>query len=294
MAVKLLDQVRQAIRMRHYSRRTEEAYVVWIRRYIVFHGKRHPTELGAPHIRDFLSSLATQRHVSASTQNQALCAVLFLYREVLRMDVGQVDGVVRASTPAGVPVVLSRAEVSAILARLEGAVWLVVALLYGAGMRLQEALELRVKDIDFERHQITVRQGKGRKDRVTCCRLRLRSGCVRIFQRSGINTRPIWLAESGARRCRTRSIESIPTQARSGRGNSCSPRGGFAGTRGGARRAGFICTSRLFSAPSRMRCGRHEFRRRPAVIRSGIRLRRTCLKTGLTSGPSRNCLGMQR
>jgi integrase len=151
MAVKLLDQVRQAIRMRHYSRRTEEAYVVWIRRYIVFHGKRHPTELGAPHIRDFLSSLATQRHVSASTQNQALCAVLFLYREVLRMDVGQVDGVVRASTPARVPVVLSRAEVSAILARLEGTVWLVVALLYGAGMRLQEALELRVKDIDFDR-----------------------------------------------------------------------------------------------------------------------------------------------
>jgi integron integrase len=153
--------------MRHYSRRTEEAYVVWIRRYIVFHGKRHPTELGAPHIRDFLSSLATQRHVSASTQNQALCAVLFLYREVLLMDVGQVDGVVRASTPTRVPVVLSRAEVSAILARLDGAVWLVVALLYGAGMRLQEALELRVKDIDFERNQITVRQGKGRKDRVT-------------------------------------------------------------------------------------------------------------------------------
>ena len=167
MAVKLLDQVREAIRVRHYSRRTEEAYVVWIRRFIVFHGKRHPTELGASHISEFLSSLATQRHVSASTQNQALCAVLFLYREVLRMDLGQVEGVVRASTPARLPVVLSRTEVSAILARLDGAVWLVAALLYGAGLRLQEALELRVKDIDFERNQFTVRQGKGRKDRVT-------------------------------------------------------------------------------------------------------------------------------
>ncbi len=167
MAAKLLDRVRDSIRIRHYSRRTEEAYVTWIRRFIVFHGKRHPTELGASHIAEFLSELATRRHVSASTQNQALSAVLFLYRDVLKMDVGHVDGVVRASTPARLPVVLSRTEVSAVLSRLDGAVWLVVALLYGAGLRLQEALELRVKDIDFERNQITVRQGKGRKDRVT-------------------------------------------------------------------------------------------------------------------------------
>jgi hypothetical protein len=219
-------------------------------------------------------------------------AVLFLYREVLRMEVGQVDGVVRASTPARVPVVLSRTEVSAILARLDGAVWLVVALLYGAGMRLQEALELRVKDIDFERHQITVRQGKGRKDRVTMLPSAITERLRAHFQRSGISTRPIWLVDSGARRCRTRSIGNIPTQARSGRGSSCSPRGGFAGTRGGARRAGFICTSRLFSAPSRLRCRRRAFRRRPAVIRSGIRLRRICSRTGMTSGPFRNCLGI--
>ena len=134
MAVRLLDQVREAIRMRHYSRRTEAAYVVWIRRFIVFHDKRHPTELGASHIADFLSSLATHRHVSASTQNQALCAILFLYRDVLKMGIGDVEGVVRARAPSRLPVVLSRAEVSAILARLDGAVWLVVALLYGAGL----------------------------------------------------------------------------------------------------------------------------------------------------------------
>lgn len=153
--------------MRHYSRRTEEAYVTWIRRYIVFHGKRHPSALEAGHIAEFLTWLATRRHVSASTQNQALSAVLFLYREVLGVDVGRVEGVVRASAPSRLPVVLTRAEVTAVLAHLDGVVWLVVALLYGAGLRLQEALELRVKDIDLERNQITVRQGKGRKDRVT-------------------------------------------------------------------------------------------------------------------------------
>jgi integron integrase len=164
---RLMDRVRRAIRVRHYSRRTEEAYATWIRRYIVFHGRRHPSELGSAHISKFLSWLATDRDVSASTQNQALSAVLFLYRTVLGVEVGQVDGIVRASTPVRLPVVLTRAEVSAVLAKTTGTAWLVVALLYGAGLRLQEALELRVKDVDMERNQIIVRQGKGRKDRVT-------------------------------------------------------------------------------------------------------------------------------
>ena len=153
--------------MRHYSRRTEEAYVTWIRRFIVFHDKRHPSELGGTHISEFLSSLATDRHVSASTQNQALSAVLFLYRRVLGTDIGQVPGIVRASTPPRLPVVLTRAEVSAVLGELDGVFWLLVALLYGSGLRLQEALELRVKDVETERGQTVVRQGKGRKDRVT-------------------------------------------------------------------------------------------------------------------------------
>jgi integron integrase len=164
---RLLDRVRDAIRTRHYNRRTEEAYVTWIRQFIIFHDKRHPSELDSGHVSVFLTSLATDRHVSASTQNQALCGVLFLYREVLKIEIGRVEGIVRASTPLRLPVVLTRGEVSAVLGRLDGAFWLITALLYGAGLRLQEALELRVKDVDLERSEITVRQGKGRKDRKT-------------------------------------------------------------------------------------------------------------------------------
>ena len=164
---KLLDRVRNAIRTRHYSRRTEEAYVAWIRRYIVFHGKTHPVQMGASEISQFLTWLAVDRHVSASTQNQALSALLFLYKDVLTIEIGAVPAVVRARTPERLPVVLSRQEVAAILKRLTGTERLIVMLLYGAGLRLEECLELRVKDLDFERQQITVRQGKGRKDRVT-------------------------------------------------------------------------------------------------------------------------------
>jgi integron integrase len=164
---RLLEQVRLAVRMRHYSRRTEEAYVTWVRRYVLFHGKRHPSELGAPHVAAFLSSLATAGRVSASTQNQALSAVAFLYRVILNVDLGRLPSVVRAVQPRRLPVVLDRSEVRLVLAQLHGTAWLVAALLYGAGLRLNECLELRVKDIDFARDQIVVRRGKGQKDRVT-------------------------------------------------------------------------------------------------------------------------------
>jgi integron integrase len=164
---KLLDRVRQAIRARHYSRRTEAAYVVWIRRYIVYHRRAHPVHLGADAIAAFLTWLAVERHVSASTQNQALSALLFLYREVLMIELGPIEHVPRARVPDHVPVVLSVAEVRAVMAHLAGVPSLVVALLYGAGLRLQECLELRVKDIDFDRAEIMVRRGKGQKDRRT-------------------------------------------------------------------------------------------------------------------------------
>jgi len=164
---KLLDRVRSALRTRHMSRRTEEAYVSWIRRYIVFHGKRHPETLGAQEVTAFLSSLAEQRGVSASTQNQALSALLFLYRRVLDVDLPWLDGLVHARRPAHVPVVLSRAEVAAVLGELSGPAWLMAALLYGAGLRLLECLQLRVKDVDFERAEIVVRRGKGGRDRRT-------------------------------------------------------------------------------------------------------------------------------
>ena len=161
---KLLDRVRQAIRTRHYSPRTEEAYVHWIRRYIVFHKKAHPSTLGAPDMSRFLTWLAVERHVSASTQNQALSALLFLYKAVLGIDVGRLDAVARARLPVRVPVVLSRDEVGRVLKQLTGTIWIIVVMLYGAGLRIQDCLGLRVKDIDFDRHQIVIRRGKGQKD----------------------------------------------------------------------------------------------------------------------------------
>ncbi len=164
---KLLDQVRSAIRVRHYSIRTEEAYTRWIRRFIVHHGKRHPSELGAGEVSAFLSHLATAEKVAASTQNQALNALVFLYRQVLDEPFPGLEQVVRAKKPSRVPVVFTREEVRAVLAQLEGTNRLVAGLLYGAGLRLMEALRLRVKDLDFEMGQLTIRDGKGAKDRVT-------------------------------------------------------------------------------------------------------------------------------
>lgn len=164
---KLLDQVRDAIRTRHYSLHTEKAYVQWIKRFIFFHHKRHPRELGEAEVGQFLSFLATESRVSASTQNQALNALLFLYREVLEKPLGYINGVVRAKRPKRLPVVLTRQEVRTIFGFLNGIDWLMVMLLYGAGLRLMECLRLRVQDIDFASNQILVRGGKGNKDRFT-------------------------------------------------------------------------------------------------------------------------------
>jgi site-specific recombinase XerD len=164
---RLLDQVRDAIRRRHYSYRTEQTYLHWIKRLIYFSGKRHPREMGAAEVTAFLSHLASARDVAASTQNQALSALLFLYGPVLGIELPWMKGIVRAKRPVRVPVVLAREEVRALLAHLEGTKWLMAALLYGAGLRLRECLKLRVKDVDFGYRQITVRDGKGAKDRVT-------------------------------------------------------------------------------------------------------------------------------
>ncbi len=164
---RLLDQVRAAIRARHYSLRTEKVYVHWIKRHIFFHGKRHPVEMAGPEVTQFLTALAVQDKVAASTQNQALSALLFLYREVLGVELPWLDEVVRAKRPQYLPVVLTRDEVRAVLQRLDGVPRLMAILLYGAGLRLLECCRLRVKDVDFATNQIVVRDGKGRKDRVT-------------------------------------------------------------------------------------------------------------------------------
>jgi integron integrase len=172
--MKLLAQVRQALRLRHYSRRTEEAYVWWVRRFVRFCGRRHPRELGEGDVTRFLSNLAVDRGVSASTQNQALSALVFLYGEVLHLPVGWLSALVRAKRPARMPVVLTRDEVRMVLERMPGVCWLVGAVLYGTGVRLLEALRLRVKDIDFAANEIMVRGGKGDRDRVTMLPERLK------------------------------------------------------------------------------------------------------------------------
>jgi integron integrase len=164
---RLLDRVRGALRVRRYSPRTEKAYVGWIRRFILFHGKRHPETLAEAEIGAFLSSLAAESKVSASTQNQALAALLFLYQEVLSRKVEWLGDLVHAKRPATVPVVLNRDEARALLAKLDGPVRLIASLLYGGGLRLLEALQLRVKDVDFVRRELVVRRGKGQKDRRT-------------------------------------------------------------------------------------------------------------------------------
>lgn len=164
---KLLERVRHALRVRHYSRRTEQAYVRWIRRFVLFHDKRHPGTLGGPEVTRFLTWLAEDRQVSASTQTQALAALLFLYRHVLQQELPWMAEVVRAPTRPRLPVVLTREEVRRVVRQLSGTERLIVMLLYGSGLRLLEALQMRIKDIDFDQGQIVVRGGKGDKDRIT-------------------------------------------------------------------------------------------------------------------------------
>ena len=180
---RLLDRMRTAIRVRHLSRSTERAYVQWARRFILFHGKRHPREMGAAEVASFLSHLAEAARVSPSTQNQALNGVLFLYREVLRLEIGPLTGVVRAKRRRRLPVVLSRGEVQSLLNQLRGTHRLVAPLLYGAGLRLRECLALRVKDLDFDYRQITLRDTKGRFGRVTMLPAKLEPALRRQLQR---------------------------------------------------------------------------------------------------------------
>lgn len=164
---KLIDQVRNVIRTKHYSIRTEQAYTDWIKRYILFHGKQHPDKLNEQHISEFLTHLAVQRKVASSTQNQALCAIVFLYRDILQIPIGEFENLTRAKRPEKLPVVFTGDEVKQILLQLNGVHWLMGQLIYGAGLRVMECVRLRVKDIDFEYRQVLVRNGKGNKDRVT-------------------------------------------------------------------------------------------------------------------------------
>ena len=196
----LLDVTRATLRAKHYSPRTEEAYVGWIRRFIRFHGRRHPREMGEAEVTAFLSSLAVDGQVAASTQNQALSALLFLYGEVLRVEFDWLQGLVRARRPARLPVVLTQDEVRRLLASLDGTGWLMASLMYGAGLRLLECVELRVKDLDLAARELRVRDGKGRRDRVTMIPARLveplavRIAETRRLHESDLRSRAGWVA----------------------------------------------------------------------------------------------------
>lgn len=176
---KLLDQVRDAVRVRHLSYRTEQAYVHWIRRFILFHNKRHPNDMDESFVSQFLTHLAVRSKVTASTQNQALSAILFLYRHVLNKDIGWIHDVERAKKPSRLPVVFTREDIKRIMLHLEGTKWLMASLLYGSGLRLMECLRLRIKDVDFDYDQIIVRDGKGQKDRVTMLPASLKESLTR-------------------------------------------------------------------------------------------------------------------
>jgi len=240
--------VRAALRTRHCSLRTEKAYVGWIRRYIFFHGKRHPAEMGAPEITRFLSDLAIQRNVAASTQNQALSALLFLYRDVLEQELPWLDDIVRAKTRERIPVVLTREEAQAVIDALDGPTRLLALLLYGAGLRLLEALRLRVKDVDFNRNQITVRSGKGGKDRVTMLPaavsrdLAKHLETVRDQHEADVRTGAGWVELPWALPASTRA------PAASGSGNGSSPPPAPTCTGRPTSAAAITCTNRCCSA----------------------------------------------
>ncbi len=187
----LLDRLRETLAVKHYSERTADAYVGWIRRFIVFNGRRHPSELGALAVESFLTNLATAEAVSASTQNQALAAILFLYSEVLGKELESIENFVMAKRPRRLPVVLTRDEVSRLLSALEGEPKLMASLLYGAGLRLMECASLRVKDVDFGSRQITVRRGKGMHDRITV----LPEGLIRALEQHLIEVRRLHEAD---------------------------------------------------------------------------------------------------
>ncbi len=286
---RLLDQVRTAIRVRHLSHRTERAYVGWVRRFILFHGKRHPREMGAMEIAVFLSHLAENARVSPSTQNQALNGILFLYREVLRAEVGPLHGVVRAKRRRRLPVVLSREEVQALLGEPGGTHRLVATFLYGAGLRLRECLALRVKDLDFDYGQITLRDTKGRFDRITMLPAKLESalrqqlGRVRAGHRQdleqGYGTAPVPYALA-------RKYPSAPADPG---WQFIFPSSKRSVDRRTGRSTASISVPVASSAPCVPRGAVPASTSRPAATPCATPSPPTCSRTDKTYAPSRNC-----
>jgi len=272
----LLGRLRAAVRARHYSPRTEESYVGWVKRFVVFHGRRHPDQLGEAEVRAFLEHLAERVRVSASTQNQAVAALLFLYESVLgrRLAVSP-QGIVHAKELQRLPAVLSREEVRAVLAQLRGVARLVGFLLYGSGLRLLECLSLRVKDVDFHRGEIRVRGGKGGVDRVVPLPVRVQGP----------------LADHLAR-CRGRSSARWLAPRRSGRGSGYFRRSGPGVIVAPGKSGGIICTSLPFSVPCGMRYAVRGSRSARPATRFAIRSLLICSRRVPISGRCRSCWGI--
>ncbi len=288
---RLLEQVRARLRVKHYSVRTEQAYVAWIRRFVIANGRRHPREMAQAEVEAFLTGLATEGQVSAGTQNQALAALLFLYREVLEVELPWMEGLVRAKRPRRLPVVLSRDEVARLLAALEGPCWLMGSLLYGSGMRLLECLRLRIKDVDAVRGEITVRDGKGGKDRRVPLPVSLRPDLER--QRAHALVQHATDRASGGGR-----VHLPHALARKYPGADLEPGWQY-----------LFPSARLSTDPRTGRTGRHHVSEEvlqravkrarvragilkpPPATHCGIRSRRICSKRGTTFARCRNCSG---
>jgi hypothetical protein len=232
--------VREKLRTLHYSYRTEQQYLQWVRRYILFHQKRHPREMGAPEVEAFLSHLAVVRKISASTQNQALAALLFLYQKVLELELPWLKDVVRAKPSRHLPVVLTHTEVRAVLARLEDEYWLIGSILYGGGLRLQEALQLRVKDVDFELRQLISAAARAAKTASPSCPRQWSNHCGATWRWCAHSMNRRRFAASEASNCRTQSSASTRRRRSNGAGNTCSRRSPSRAIRAAVRCAGIM------------------------------------------------------
>jgi hypothetical protein len=284
-----MEHVRNTIRRRHLSRRTEEAYAGWIRRFILFHGKRHPREMAEGEVAAFLTSLARGGSVSPSTQNQALAALLFLYKVVLESPLGWVEGVVHAKRPERLPVVLTRDEVRDLLGKLKGTPWLVATLLYGSGLRVLEALTLRIKDLDLEKQQFHIRDGKGRRDRRTMIPRAVMGPLRNRSPPSSPSTKRIAPAAADTSRFQTPSPASIPTPVPNCAGSGCSPPPGPIGIHPPARPAATTCTKPSSSGLSRSPPSKPASPSSPAPTPSATASPPTSSRTATTSAPSRTC-----
>ena len=288
---KLLDTVRDVIRRKHFSLRTERVYCDWIRRFVLFHNKRHPREMGEAEITDFLTHLARDGQVAAATQNQALSALLFLYRQVFQHEIGWLENVERAKRPARLPVVLTREEARRFFLNLHGRHRLMAGLLYGSGLRLMECVRLRVKDVDFGYLRITVREGKGGKDRVTMLPVNLAKalerelGKVRAQHEEDVarGFGEVYLPNALARKYPKASREFGWQYFFPSSRLSIDPRSGKNGA--------IIPTRACYKLPVRQQCGRRELRNRQRVTLCGTRSPRICSRMGTTFAPFKSCWG---